>query len=108
MTDVQKRGEKSGRRWVRYSTEERSRLLDQARQRFQEGASVRVVADELGISYETLRRWRQASSGIKPVRVRRENSSGPTPRSLSLVTGSGVRVEGLSVEEAAQLLRALG
>ena len=92
----------------------RERLLVAIRQRRARGVGVAELAGALGLSGETLRRWleddveeppRGGHPRPMPVAVigREAQSSG----ALSLVTPSGLRVEGLSVETAAELLTRL-
>ncbi len=75
-----------------------------------EGAAWAVIARETGLGVPKLQRWnaraRPAASVpvLRPVEVVQE----PEPsQALALIAPSGVRVEGLGVQEAAQLLRLL-
>ena len=78
------------------------------------GASLSAVAEELGVASETVRRWSArsapatAATALVPVEI---VANEPTPttrsRSLTVVAPGGYRVEGLTVEEAATLLRVL-
>lgn len=78
-----------------------------------EGASQDTVAEELGISGWTLSRWKQqaARSGVvatfRPVRVVREVRPVASPGALTVHGPAGLRVEGLTVEWVAALVRAL-
>lgn len=91
----------------------RERVLDATRRRRAGGASVAELAGALGLAGETLRRWldtdveQPAPSGhARPLPV--AVIGGAQGRgALSLVTPSGFRVEGLSVETAADLLARL-
>lgn len=76
------------------------------------GGSVYAAAGELGVSEVTLGNWLRKSSGhgkLREVRVMPR----PKPRQqlseegLSITTAGGHVVSGLTVEQAAQLLRAI-
>ena len=82
--------------------------MEFARGRRAEGASWKQIAGELGMRFETVRRWcaREASrSGLRPVVVVDAEAPG---RGVAVVSSSGHRVEGLSLEDAIAVLRALG
>jgi len=73
------------------------------------GASCRAIAERLGVSSESIRRWVGTGAardgmagGLVPVHVVAE-----AVRSLTVWSPTGYRVEGLSVEETAALLRRL-
>ena len=76
------------------------------------GATVSEIADALGLASGTVLRW-SAGSRIEgkshrqlvPVEVVHD---GFTSRSLSVVSPAGFRIEGVSMAEAAALLKALG
>jgi transposase-like protein len=73
------------------------------------------IADELGMNQETVRRWALLSVGaegatvLAPVEVVQVPAPATVafPGSLSLLSPSGYRVDGLDVASAAALLRAL-
>jgi Transposase len=96
-------------RGKRYSPELRARILAFAASRREEGSSWETIALELGLSTETLRNWRTAdapsgSHAMVPVHVVAERER----RSVSVVSLSGHRIEGLSLDDAVYVLRALG
>src|SRR5438128_2397344 len=71
------------------------------------GATCRVIAERLGVSAESIRRWTKrtpARTGgdLLPVRVIAEAAV-----TLTVWSPTGYRVDGLSVPEAAELLRRL-
>ena len=79
------------------------------------GDSVEAIAAELGIAPGTVLRWSvivpgnvaaPASRSIVPVKVVAEPE--PRKRLVSVVSATGFRIEGLTLTEAAALLRALG
>jgi hypothetical protein len=65
------------------------------------------IASELGLARGTVMKWSaeaRATRALVPVEVIAEPSSG---RTVSVVSPSGFRIEGLSLLEAAALLRAV-
>jgi hypothetical protein len=97
-------------RGVRYPVAVRERVIDYARARRVEGASWAHVASELGLRFETVRRWCHAGGGVERPRAIRpvEIVVGDQRMALSIVTPSGIRVEGATLEDTIALLRALG
>lgn len=79
--------------------------------RREQGATLTQISDELGLSIRNVQRWsvtrRAARSGraIVPVAVEVIAERGAR---VSVVSPSGYRLEGLGLDEAVQLLRALG
>ena len=84
------------------------------------GDSLRVLSAEPGIGFETLRRWLAAPAPAPTRRRRRKRPPAmlvpvaivPAPASVlarlaTVVSPSGYRVDGLTLDEAALLLRAL-
>lgn len=73
------------------------------------GASCGAIAERLGVSAESIRRWaftesmRDGSGPLVPVHVVAE----ATVTTLTVWSPTGYRVDGLSVGEAAELLRRL-
>jgi hypothetical protein len=100
------RAEKRGR--GQYPAAERKQLLDRARRRWAEGASMRAVAEELGVSVHTLSYWR-AVEGIskKRSKVRRVEIVEPVARTIVAAGPHGLRMQ-LTLDDAAELLRKLG
>ena len=96
-------------RGKRYPAELRARVVTWAQQRRAVGAAWPVIADELGVRLETVRRWCLASKqssaprALVPVRV-----VARAARPATVVSLSGWRIDGLTVAEAAEMLRALG
>ena len=90
--------------------EVRDEVCRYAGRRRSEGAAWAVIARETGLGVPKLQRWnaraRPAASVpvLRPVEVVQEPESS---QALALIAPSGVRVEGLGVREAAQLLRLL-
>jgi transposase-like protein len=94
----------------RYSEALRARILEVVRARREEGASWAQLSEQLGVSLESLRRWcvgapPKAAPRMRRVRVVAEPKA---PSTVSVVSPSGHRVEGLTLEQVIALLRALG
>ena len=94
-------------RGKRYPRDLRERVVAWARGRQEAGASWESIKRELGQKFDTVRRWCAAvakSRALVPVRVVATRSQ----RTVSVVSPSGYRVDGLALSEAAALLRELG
>ncbi len=112
-----------GPRW-RCSTCLRKEIVDYARHEVDAGVSVRATASQLGVSNTTLTRWLEEveqTSTFRPVQIAAASGTTAgqiahspvvteqeTSRVLVLVSPGGYRVEGLDVEQLAQLLSRLG
>ena len=95
-----------GSRRRRFPRELRARLIAYVRARHAEHVAMRTIAEELGISYESVRRWAHAApSPIRAVEIAPAVVSATTP---VLVAPSGHRVEGLGRDDLIAVLRALG
>jgi hypothetical protein len=79
------------------------------------GATWAVIAAQVGLSLNSLRRWeaqaapaaaRTVRARLRPVALVAEKVSAAAGR-LTLTTVQGDRLEGLSLDEASKLLRAL-
>jgi transposase-like protein len=109
---AQRRGERE-RGAPRYPQQMRDFAVAHARAVRAGGGSVSSAARELGISEMTLSSWLRAARGpgrLREVRVRPEPAGPRTPPSapsLEVMAPSGHVVRGLSVQQAAELLRAL-
>ncbi len=94
----------------RVPREVRDEVCRYASRRRREGAAWAVIARETGLDVRKLQRWntraRPAASVpvLRPVEVVQEPASS---QDLALIAPGGLRVEGLGVREAAQLLRLL-
>ncbi len=100
------------RRGRRLPSRLRGRVVAYARRLRRDGATIRTIGIELGFSYETIRRWTSVASadGVETMPVPVTIVAAATPaveRTVSVVAPSGFRVAGLSLDEAATLLRAL-
>lgn len=95
---------------VVYTPVERDRLVAEVRRLHAAGQTLKEACRQVGIGEKTFRIWqaqRRALPPLRPVEVKALVPIAPEPRSLSLAAPGGYRIEGLSVESAAQLLRAL-
>ena len=76
------------------------------------GASWQSIARVVGLSASGLKRWSDVQSGepgLRAVRIRRDTAAAkPMASTLTLVTASGLRLEGLSREDAVAIVRELG
>jgi hypothetical protein len=92
----------------------RAAVKGYVRQRRAKGASWRQLSAAVGLSIESLRRYaaesgawhrrgRVVAVSLRPEAVRRDEG----PRGLVLVTARGMRLEGLGVAEAVEVLRGL-
>lgn len=100
-------------RGCRYPAALRGEAVWLARGALSEGLSLARVADQLGVRESTLSRWLDGSSerpSLRPVEVvaGEAEPAGRGPGSgVVVVTASGVRIEGLRVEEVPALVREL-
>ncbi len=98
-------------RGKRYERALRDRVIVFAKHRRAGGRSWAAVATELGARYETIRRWcegrpprRSTALALRPVEVVAERV---TTR-LAVVSRSGLRVEGATLDEVLAILRTVG
>jgi hypothetical protein len=96
-------------RGKRYAPELRAQVVVFAESRRNDGASWAEIASELSLHLGTLLRWSKAtemqpSRALLPVRVVPDAGE----RTVSIVSASGFRIEGLTLREAIDALRALG
>jgi len=89
----------------RYSDGLRQQAVAYWRTREPAGDGVRAVATALGIAPVSLRRWAQ-DPRFWPVRIVADAAPVP-PRLVVVIDATGVRVEGVDVETAAQLIARL-
>ena len=108
LADLGERG-----RTTRVPAKARAAVVACTRAQRAAGVPWRDIAGSLGLSPESLRRWlaaatekpgrQRAAPLVAPVRVRPEAVS----RGLALVTASGHRIEGLTLDDALVALRVL-
>ncbi|MHA1905031.1 MAG: hypothetical protein ACW977_13790 [Candidatus Thorarchaeota archaeon] len=100
-------------RTTRIPDDVRAMVVRYARQQRRRGVSWRTIGSKLSVSASAMQRWARGqerprvrrAAAMVPVQVREE------PREehvLAVVTPSGVRVEGLSLEAAVHMLQRLG
>jgi hypothetical protein len=77
-----------------------------ARQRLAAGATTAAVAAALGIGRDTLRRWiaPAATTALVPVEI----VDAPHAAEVCVVSPSGFRISGLTIDDAIAVLRRLG
>lgn len=98
----------------RYPAATRQAVTGYALRRREDGASWSHIAGEVGMAFETVRRWclreRADGGGIAPVEVvvDRDRTVGCVGSGVALVSPSGFRLEGLAPAEAVAALKALG
>lgn len=107
------------RRRTPYSSEERRSLVSKVERLMEEGLTLAAACKSAGVSDESYRRWKTdvAPPSMRPVELVTAlipvSSQALTivepsePRNLTLVAPGGYRIEGLTTESAAALLRAL-
>jgi len=95
----------------RVPREVREEVCRYAERRRKQGAPWAVIARETGLDVRKLQRWQSRARRGSSVRVLSPVEVLPAPEpsvaALTVVAPSGVRVEGLGLEQAAQLLRLL-
>jgi hypothetical protein len=95
-------------RGKRYAPEVEAAVIEFAQARRAEGASWQQIASDLGLRFETVRRWCSVASPERVLkRVEVVDEGDPAPR-LRIVSPSGHRLEGLTLQEAIAAIRALG
>jgi hypothetical protein len=103
--------------WRVQTAEDRRRVVETICQRsVEEQRSIASLVVEYGISTATYQNWKRAMGfgapgvpSFRPVEVKElvPTFASATTATLTLVTASGHRIEGLSLEQAAQLVRSL-
>lgn len=88
----------------RYAPELRDAIADHTRQRRTAGTSWAKIAADLGIRAVTLQRWADEPRAVALVPVVGASS----PLTLRIRTASGAILEGLDLDTAVRVLRALG
>ena len=83
----------------------RERITNWARRQLAAGATAGAATASLGIGRDTLRRWLMpASTALVPVEV----VDVPRAMTVSVVSPSGFRIDGLTIDDAIAVLRRLG
>lgn len=94
-------------RGKRFSAELRARVIEVGARRRAEGVSWQRIGRELGMNYETVRRW---CIEKKPSTLRRVEIVPIEPevsRMVSVVSPGGFRAEGLTLRDAVMMLATL-
>src|ERR1051325_3016410 len=100
---AQERGNRQGAE-RRYSATLRATAVAYWRTREAAGEGLQAVAKALGVAPMSLRRWAQEPA-FRPVQVIADHRS--EARVVVTITAEGVRVEGLDIDTAAQLVARL-
>lgn len=94
----------------RVPREVRDEVSRYAARRREQGAPWAVIARETGLDVGKLQRWNTRARRVASLPVLRPVEVLPEPEppvELTLIAPSGVRIEGLAMEQAAHLLRLL-
>ena len=94
-------------RGKRFSAELRRRVVEFGQRRRSEGASWSLIGTELGMNYETVRRWCLEKGSTALRRVEIVATTTESAEGISVVSPSGFRAEGLTVRDAVVVLAAL-
>jgi hypothetical protein len=96
-------------RGKRYPAALRDRISSWARRELERGRSLRTIAGALALHRETLRSWvadaASSSAALVPVEVVSEHQ---VARSFAVVSPTGFRIEGLTLDDVAALVARLG
>ena len=91
-------------RGQRYPAAVKARVVAWSKSERERGGSWEKIATEVGVHAKTLREWCMEGGARRMRRVRVVDEH----RSVSLVSPSGYRIEGVSLTEAAALIAKLG
>ena len=94
-------------RGKRFYLELRDRVIEVGRRRRNEGASWQSIGRELGMNYETVRRWCIQKEPATMRRVEIVPAPVDAAGSIRVVSPSGFRAEGLTVRDAVMMLATL-
>ena len=96
-------------RGTRYPSDLHEQVLEHVTARRAQGVTLRAAARELGMSWRTVEHWMHAKARRMPV-LRPVTIVRPAERVSHLVVlgPHGLRIEGLAVDEVAELLKRLG
>ena len=88
-----------------YAPSTQAQVVEFALRRRADGVSWNQLASELGLRFETLRRWCSHAPTMRAVEV---VADAPRVGGVTVVSPSGHRLEGVTLDEAIAALRALG
>lgn len=96
-------------RGLHYPKELRQRIARCARRQLDEGAELGTIATALGVHRDTLRRWTADPAAIPSPALVPVEVVADCPRSthVSVVSPTGFRIEGLTIDEAVTVLARL-
>jgi predicted transcriptional regulator len=95
------------RRGARIPEDLRREIATYARERRDDGVTLDAVADEIGVSAETIRRYVQRKRSSRELVRVEVIPDAMEVDALVVISPRGYRVEGLDLERAARLLRLL-
>lgn len=109
LRNALRRQRRQGGLRTRYPFSLRQQVARHARERLAAGERLASIAVSLDMALASLQRWvaTQSSERLRPVQVGVASRSGRASGTGVLVTPSGLRIEGLDVEQLAALLGAL-
>jgi len=92
-----------------YPARLRAKVLAHAEQRRRDGVALETIAAELGVAVTTLRKWkRHAPAAASPAFCEVEIVSASAPTSALVVHDpAGLRIEGATIADIAELVRRL-
>lgn len=95
-----------------YSAADKERLKAQVKDLLSAGKNLQAACQMVGISGKSFRKWcadADSTTVLRPVEITGITPVAATPASagLALIAPGGFRIEGLSIETATQLLKAL-
>jgi hypothetical protein len=94
-------------RGKRFAAELREGVIEFGLRRRADGASWTLIGSELGMNYETVRRWCIAKRPSKMRRVEIVPTQSEATGPIAVVSPSGFRAEGLTVRDAVMMLATL-
>jgi hypothetical protein len=91
-----------------YPARLRGAVLAHVEQRRRDGVGLEAVAAEIGIATTTLRKWKRAAAAASPAFCEVEILAPSSPPTAIVVHGpAGLRIEGATVADIADLIRRL-
>jgi hypothetical protein len=92
-----------------YAPEVQAAVVEFAQKRRADGASWKQIAGDLGMRFETVMRWSTREAHTRTLkRVEVVADAAASVSNLCIVSPTGHRLEGLTLQDAIAVLRALG
>lgn len=89
-----------------YPAELQAKIAEYVRARRAGGAALKTISAEIGVSWRMLSRWSSGTASTRRFR-RVELSVAPRARAFTVHGPRGVHIEGLELEQLAELLKRL-